>query len=138
MSIGTTSHGILWIAVALCCGGAREPPSSCDPGAQPRSALLIIENHTSCPVYLYVNGRFVARCEPCLKLKVYTTVYGDVSLVGRSLCDTWGPQNVRLAPGRTTTWRLGASNRHRPPSRSVGRTSNSCGNPDQNILMMSW
>ena len=83
MSIGTTLRGILWIAVALCGGGAREPPSSCDPRAQPTSGLLSIENHKRCPVYRYVVGRFVALWGPVLRRLLPPVVFGCLCYGGQ-------------------------------------------------------
>lgn len=76
------------------------------PRAGHRFATLIVVNGTACPVLIYADGRFIARCEPLTRQKIYSRAFGEVQLVGRSRCDTWGPNRVTLQPGRTIVWRL--------------------------------
>ncbi len=103
--------GLMVLAAPCAAWGARDP--GCVPrGAYHRSTLVIV-NYTSCPVDIFIDHRFLVRCEPLAKQTIRTDLSGEVHLSGRSRCDAWGPVKKRLAPGRTTVWRLGASNRQR-------------------------
>ena len=65
-------------------------------------ATITFRNHTSCPVFVYINGQFVERCEPCLILTLKSPLVGEVEVVGRFRCETYGPQKLTLEKGKTT------------------------------------
>lgn len=96
---------------------------ACSAAPLPRS-VLSLRNHTDSPIYAYIDGRFAGRCEPFFVHTFETVSAGEVQLLGRFRCDRWGPQRLRLSPGRITSWTFTEADRvsrgNRPP---VGQRS---------------
>lgn len=67
------------------------------------ASTLVIENLTDCSIDVYIDGKFVGTSNPCLRATVRAGRHGEVVLVGRYRCDTWGPKTLNLQAGRTTT-----------------------------------
>lgn len=74
-------------------------------GTQSRACLLIV-NETSCPVEVWIDGELLYVCEPFMKYRVWSRRLGEVTLAGRSRCDTWGPVTRTLSAGRVSVWRI--------------------------------
>src|SRR5262245_19713047 len=77
---------LLLAACPILMGSANERD-----GGDPR-ATITFANHTSCPVFVYINRRFIDRCEPCLVLTVKSPIVGEVEVAGRFRCETYGPR----------------------------------------------
>ena len=56
------------------------------------------------PVYAYLDGKFVGCCEPFFKWTIRNTGSGDLQLLGRFRCDTWGPVSIHLEAGESATY----------------------------------
>lgn len=85
---------ILGLAPLIAAAEAPEPPRSC----------LQISNRTDRPIYVYLDGRFVTRCEPHAWLTVRCAKLGNVVGTGRFRCETWGPTRLCLLAAKTTDW----------------------------------
>ncbi|MBX3396351.1 MAG: hypothetical protein KF841_13390 [Phycisphaerae bacterium] len=88
---------------------AEIPPSHgricSEPGEIVVSTLSII-NETNCPVHIYLDDDFVGTCESFGTLKIRVHRVGEVVLLARSLCDTWGPVVRTLNPDQAAVWRI--------------------------------
>lgn len=104
-------RGTVLVILAAACVSWTSRASDCTPREARRLAALVIVNHTSCPIEVFIDDRNVVRCEPLARQTIRTARCGEIRLSGRSRCDSWGPVTKRLAPGKTAVWRLGASNR---------------------------
>ncbi len=96
--------GIMLFSAAIAYGAMTKQVAGC--------AELVVANYTNSPISVYVDGEFVSQTSPFLKQTIQTTRKGKVRLVGRCLCDSWGPDTVTLSPGKQIVWKLGESNRH--------------------------
>lgn len=83
---------------------------ACVPSQEIRS-MLTLRNHTDCPIYAYLDGKFAGRCEPFLKATIRKVGSGDLELIGRFRCDTWGPVKVHVKKGENATYTFTESNR---------------------------
>ncbi len=102
---------ILALSVSASSGAARPARDvGCGPSQTSRS-VLTLQNHTDSPVYAYLDGKFVGCCEPFLKCTIRNTGSGDLQLVGRFRCDTWGPVSIHLEAGQSATYTLTESAR---------------------------
>ncbi len=81
------------------------------PAARATAACLVLVNETTCPIEIWIDDELLCVCEPFLRYRVWSRRSGDVTLFGRSRCDTWGPVTKTLKSGNVTTWRLSESER---------------------------
>jgi hypothetical protein len=75
----------------------------------PPCASLELANHTDRPIFVYLDGRFVARCDAAQTQVIRCNRFGTVSGVGRFRCEQWGPRPIDLVSGATTRWAFEAS-----------------------------
>lgn len=85
------------IGFSLCPAATAEAPEhSC--------AALRLINRTDRPIYVYIDGHYITRCESGSKVIVECARLGSVTGTGRYRCDTWGPRQLTMAAGRVTEW----------------------------------
>jgi hypothetical protein len=108
----TIVHGVVPIVLVVSCVAWSDRNRERGSPLDVHSASIIVMNNTLDPICVYLDGRFIGECRPFVRQTIRTRVFGKVRLLGRLRCDTWGPDEFTLAPGRSTTWRLGESNRH--------------------------
>jgi hypothetical protein len=83
--------------------GRADRPSECPEQPPAGTSILILEDRTDSPIYVYLDDVFVARCDNLQKQKVLLDRCGEVTIMGRFRCDTWGPRVIKLQPGKTTS-----------------------------------
>lgn len=69
-------------------------------------ASLVLANRTDRPIYVYLDGRFVTRCEAMSEQVVRSFRLGNITALGRFRCDTWGPEMLTLTPDAPSRWIL--------------------------------
>lgn len=102
-SLGLGTFVVASLTLAAAAFARTGPPIGCG-DAPSASATLELRNHTDCPIYVYLDGDFVGRCDPFFKSTIRARRGGEVVLMGRYRCDTWGPRTIRLRQGGKTTW----------------------------------
>lgn len=102
MSLAVRSKYIV-AAIAILTTFAIASPTAADAEKKPGPSIKLM-NKTDRPIYVYLNGRFITRCEANRTQTVDCTIEGDVTGVGRFRCDTWGPEKLSLHAGETTRW----------------------------------
>ena len=106
MAAGANSRSHRCVAL-LCLGllgvsNGREAAKACPPKAR-AMATMAFTNHTSSPILVYVDGEYVGRCEAMGGCKAEVDADGEVVVVGRCICDTWGAYRLTVARGSTAT-----------------------------------
>ncbi len=83
---------------------ADSSPSSASPPRKKPCAALELANRTDRPIYVYIDGAFIARCNPMGVRTVECPILGNVTGLGRFRCDTWGPEPLNLQADHSTRW----------------------------------
>ena len=87
----------------------------------PPCASLELANHTDRPIYVYLDGRFIVRCDAAQTSVVRCNRFGTVSGLGRFRCEKWGPKALDLVSGQTTKWAF-----EEGPSKGTWHGSKTC------------
>jgi len=82
-------------------GGAR----ACPP-CEAREARVLLNNQTGDEILVYVDGVFAGRSQPYAKDEICVPANRKVEVLGRCMCDAWGPYTVVTAAGKSTTVRF--------------------------------
>lgn len=112
MTKRTVVRGVVSIVLVVSCVAASDRNRERGSPRGVRNASIVVVNNTLDPICVYMDGRFIGECRPFVRQTIRSRVFGKVKLLGRLRCDTWGPDELTLAPGKSATWRLGESNRH--------------------------
>lgn len=102
MSLAVRSRCLL-DAIAILAALVIASPTAAD-AEKKRGPAIKLLNKTDRPIYVYLNGKFITRCDARRSQTVDCTIEGDVTGVGRFRCDTWGPEKLSLRAGETTRW----------------------------------
>jgi len=97
--------------LALCAtpvhaGAAGDDANVSAARTQARAASLIVRNLTECPVALYADGAYIGTCESFTTIRFGVTRLGKVTLMGRAMCDVWGPVEKVLQAARPVLWQI--------------------------------
>lgn len=94
-----------WLIILIILVGtlATASPGSAE-GESKRKPAIKLLNKTDRPIYVYLNGKYITRCEAKRCQTLDCAHEGDVTGVGRFRCDTWGPKQLTLRDGETTRW----------------------------------
>jgi len=88
-----------WTGVAAGLAILLVPAESRSCGERPAQSFVQFTNRTDCPIHVYLEGRYLGCCESYGSLRAEEERSGDLILVGRFRCDTWGPMTMRVRPG---------------------------------------
>lgn len=88
---------VMLIGFSFCTAAVAEAPQS-------QCASLRLVNRTDRPIYVYLDGRYITRCESGSKVIVECARLGSIIGTGRYRCDTWGPRQLTMSAGRLTEW----------------------------------
>jgi len=91
--------------------------------AEPDSRPVIrLVNRTDRSILVYFDDKFVTRCDPHRTQTLDCAAEGEVTGIGRSLCDTWGPKKLELKNGRTSRWEFREDSSAEASTPSMGPT----------------
>ena len=80
-------------------------------------ATLVIDNKTGDEILVYIDGIFAGRSAPWRTVRTPIEPDQQIVIVGRSMCDSWGPFTVEATPGASKTVRFTEVQRHFPGER---------------------
>lgn len=69
-------------------------------------ATLVIDNKTGDEILVYIDGIFAGRAAAWRTVRTQIEADQQVVIVGRSMCDHWGPFSVEAPRGGTKTVRF--------------------------------
>lgn len=84
---------------------STERATACAPQAS-AGAHLVIDNKTGDEILVYIDGIFAGRSMPWRKVSTPIEPDQQIVIVGRSMCDHWGPFSVEAPRGGTKTVRF--------------------------------
>lgn len=90
---------------------------ACAPEAR-AGASLVIDNKTGDEILVYIDGVFAGRSSPWRTVRTPIEADQVVVIVGRSMCDSWGPFTIEAPRGGTRTVRFTETQRHFPGDRN--------------------
>lgn len=82
-----------------------ERAAACIPQAN-TGATLVIDNKTGDEILVYIDGVFAGRAAAWRTVRTPMEADQQVVIVGRSMCDHWGPITVEAPRGGTKTVRF--------------------------------
>jgi hypothetical protein len=88
------------VAIALTAGSS----TGSAPAVPTSRPVIRLVNRTDRSILVYLDDKFVIRCEPHRTQTLDCATEGEVTGIGRSLCDTWGPKKLQLKNGQTSRW----------------------------------
>lgn len=88
------------VAIAIPTGTSTGSPPA-EPASRP---VIRLVNRTDRSILVYLDDKFVTRCDAHRTQTLDCAAEGEVTGIGRSLCDTWGPKKLHLRNGRISRW----------------------------------
>ncbi len=90
---------------------STERATACAPQTK-GGASLVIENKTGDEILVYIDGIFAGRSAAWRTVRTPIDADQQIVIVGRSMCDSWGPFTVEAPQGGTKTVRFTETQRH--------------------------